>query len=120
MRCLKWEEREESDYYRPIDTVFVRPIINLWLFGYIERVRVVEYRDQGNAPYIDLRFVHTRNLWLRDSFMEYKLGWFVHRILNRYNYYKEGVVSEYVSKYPFIRKFSKKLVREDKLSNILK
>jgi hypothetical protein len=117
---MNWTKVDDSDTHRPTDVRYKRNIIGFWLFGWGEAVRVVEYKDATDDPYNGLVAIYTRFFWIRDSFHNTVLGWEVNKIFSRiWHIYKTGEIEEFVDKYPFIGQYSPRMVRQNKLDDLL-
>ncbi len=119
---IKWVRHDdEADYFRSLDVRYSRNLINLWIFGYGESVRVVEYIDQNNSPFDGRVVTHSKFFWMRGNFAETKVGWQIHKLLHKIGTtYEEGKIEDFVHRYPFTRQYSTKLVRHSKLNDLLK
>ena len=118
---MSWRQEELTDNHKVIDIIYSRKIINFWLFGWVETIRVVQFKPtKYGTIYADRTVIYNRFFWIRNSFYNTILGWEVNKFFqSKWSLERRGSIEDFVDEFPFILKHSHKLIRQKKINNLL-
>lgn len=128
MWLSKWKEQKSS--YRsksfPIDVTFNRILFSIAGFFIVEKIRIVQYPDRSQPTLFYSQSIGSSDRKITSRIFKngsnfYKTSYkILSNIFNKSDETSDIRNSKYITKYPFIRKYFKDIVRDEKLEQLLK